>query len=103
MAAFGTLLALERRAREGGSYRVRVSLTQSGMLLHRLGRIGREKWWGLPRILPPEESSKLVVETDTPFGLMTHMRPVLQLSETPPCWTLPSVPMGTHQPVWLER
>ena len=103
MAAFGTLLALERRAREGGSYRVRVSLTQSGMLLHRLGRIDREKWWGLSRTLPPEESSKLVVETDTPFGLMTHLAPVLQLSETPPRWTLPSVPMGTHQPVWLDR
>jgi crotonobetainyl-CoA:carnitine CoA-transferase CaiB-like acyl-CoA transferase len=103
MAAFGTLLALERRAREGGSYRVRVSLTQSSMLLHRLGRIDREKWWGLSRTLPPEESSKLVVDTETPFGLMTHLAPVLQLSETPPQWALPSVPMGTHQPVWLDR
>lgn len=103
LAAFGTLLALERRAREGGSYRVRVSLTQSSMLLHRLGRIDREKWWGLPRTLPTEESNKLVVETETPFGRMTHLAPVLQLSETPPRWTLPSVPMGTHQPVWLER
>jgi crotonobetainyl-CoA:carnitine CoA-transferase CaiB-like acyl-CoA transferase len=103
MAAFGTLLALERRAREGGSYRVRVSLTQSSTLLHRLSRIDKEQWWGLPRTLSPEEISKLVVETDTRFGRMTHLAPVLQLSETPPRWTLPTVPMGTHQPVWLER
>ena len=102
LAAFGTLVALERRAREGGSYRVRVSLTQSSMLLHRLGRIDREKWSGLERILPPEESSKLVVETDTPYGRMTHLAPVLQLSETPARWALPTVPPGTHEPVWLD-
>lgn len=103
LAAFGTLVALERRAREGGSYRVRVSLTQSGMLLHRLGRILREEWWGLERMLPPEESSKLMVETDTPFGRMTHLAPVLQLSETPARWVLPTVPFGTHEPVWLDK
>jgi len=93
----------DSRAREGGSYLVRASLTQSGMLLHRLGRIDREKWWGLERMLPPEESSKLLVDTDTPYGKMTHLAPILQLSETPARWVLPAVPMGTHQPVWLDR
>ena len=103
LAAFGTLVALERRAREGGSYRVRVSLTQSSMLLQRQGRIPQNEWWGRERMLPPEEISSLTVETDTPYGQMTHLAPVLQLSETPARWTLPTVPMGTHQPVWLER
>ncbi|UCH42612.1 MAG: CoA transferase [Dehalococcoidales bacterium] len=103
LAAFGTLVALERRAREGGSYRVRVSLTQSSMLLHRQGRIPQDEWWGRERMLPPEEISSLTAETDTPYGRMTHLAPVLQLSETPTRWRLPSVPMGTHQPVWLER
>ena len=102
LAAFGTLVALERRAREGGSYLVRAALTRSGMLLHRLGRIPREEWWGLERMLPPEEISKLTVETDTPYGRMTHLAPVLQLSETPARWALPTVPLGTHEPVWLD-
>jgi hypothetical protein len=22
------------------------------------------------------------------------------MSETPPCWKLPSVPLGTHPPAW---
>lgn len=103
LAAFGTLVALERRAREGGSYRVRVSLTQSSMLLNRQGRIPQDQWRGRERMLPPEEISKLTVETDTPYGRMTHLAPVLQLSETPARWALPAVPMGTHQPVWLDR
>ncbi|MFC1966994.1 CoA transferase [Chloroflexota bacterium] len=102
LGAFGTLVALERRAREGGSYLVRASLAQSGMLLHRQGRIPMEEWWGLERMLPPEESSQLVVETDTPFGRMTHLAPVLKLSETPTRWSLPTVPLGTHEPVWLD-
>ncbi|MFC1864478.1 CoA transferase [Chloroflexota bacterium] len=102
LAAFGVLLALERRAREGGSYRVRVSLTQIGMLTHRLPRIDREEWRGL-RSFPPEEISRLSVETNTPWGRLTHLAPVLKLSETPTQWTLPAVPLGTHQPVWSYR
>ncbi|MFC1953948.1 CoA transferase [Chloroflexota bacterium] len=102
LGAFGTLVALERRAREGGSYLVRASLTQSGMLHYRQGRIPMEEWWGLERMLPPEEISRLVVETDTSFGRVTHLAPVLQLSETPPQWSLPIVPLGTHEPVWLD-
>ena len=39
LAAYGVLLALARRAREGGSYHVRVSLCQSGMFIHRQGKV----------------------------------------------------------------
>ena len=33
LAAFGSLIALQRRALYGGSYLVRVSLSQTGMML----------------------------------------------------------------------
>jgi crotonobetainyl-CoA:carnitine CoA-transferase CaiB-like acyl-CoA transferase len=102
-AAFGTLVALERRAREGGSYLVRVSLTQNAMWLYRLGRVAKEKWQGLDRHPPAEEIKRLSVNTETVWGRLTHMAPVLKLSETPPHWTLPAAPLGTHQPVWLDR
>ncbi|MBS0242545.1 MAG: CoA transferase, partial [Proteobacteria bacterium] len=39
LAAYGIMLALARRAREGGSYHVRVSLCQSGMFIHRQGKV----------------------------------------------------------------
>ena len=29
-----------------------------------------------------------------------HLAPAVQLSETPPRWTRPPAPFGTHEPVW---
>ena len=53
LAAFGSLIALQRRARYGGSYLVRVSLCQTGMWVRRLGgsprgpaRSRRRSWRG---------------------------------------------------------
>jgi hypothetical protein len=34
---------------------------------------------------------------------LNHLGPVVQLSESPPYWDRPSVPLGYHDPVWPER
>jgi crotonobetainyl-CoA:carnitine CoA-transferase CaiB-like acyl-CoA transferase len=102
LAAFGALTALALRAREGGSYYVRASLTQTAMMIEGLGRIGKEEASAQDRMLPEEESEKLVTVTETPWGAMTHLAPILSLSETPARWTRPTVPLGTHEPVWLD-
>src|SRR4029434_9464669 len=39
LASFGAQMALARRAREGGSYLVRVSLAQTGRWVDALGRV----------------------------------------------------------------
>jgi crotonobetainyl-CoA:carnitine CoA-transferase CaiB-like acyl-CoA transferase len=98
LAALGTLVALGRRAREGGSYHVRASLCQSGMWFTRLGPVcdpTQTRGTGDP--------AELCVETDTPFGRLRHLKPALELSETPPYWARPTVPLGSHQPVWPDR
>jgi hypothetical protein len=41
--------------------------------------------------------------SETPSGRLRHLKPVVQLSETPPFWARPSVPLGYHQPVWPAR
>ena len=41
--------------------------------------------------------------SETPSGRLRHLKPVVQLSETPPYWARPSVPLGYHQPVWPPR
>ena len=63
LAALGTLVALGRRAREGGSYHVRASLCQTGMWFQRLG----------PTCDPaqasgPGEPEELTVEADTAWA-----------------------------------
>ena len=41
--------------------------------------------------------------SDTPVGRLRHLGPVVRLSETPPRWARPSVPLGSHEPVWPAR
>lgn len=96
LAALGALIALARRAREGGSYLVRVSLAQTGRWVDALGRVdGR-----LAPELTPADVDHLLVESATPFGRLRHVRPAAQLAETPASWSRPAVPHGTHEPAW---
>ena len=96
LAAFGALVALARRAREGGSYLVRVSLVQTGRWVDALGRVhGR----GVAD-QKPADVADLLTERDSPFGRLTHVLPAARLSETPASWSRPAVPTGTHAPAW---
>jgi crotonobetainyl-CoA:carnitine CoA-transferase CaiB-like acyl-CoA transferase len=97
LAALGTIVALARRAREGGSYHVRVSLTRTAMWLQDLGRTS-ERGVGLTE----EVVAPAMVDTKTPYGRLYHLGPVLEMSETQPRWDLPTVPLGTHNPVWVS-
>lgn len=101
LAAFGTMVALYRRACEGGSYHVRTSLTQAAMLLGRTARVTQSKEQVQGLEISPDEISKLSETVETPYGTMTRLAPVVQLSETPASWILPPVPLGTHPPQWL--
>jgi crotonobetainyl-CoA:carnitine CoA-transferase CaiB-like acyl-CoA transferase len=97
LLAFGTLAALLRRAEEGGSWQVRVSLVGTGMWLRGLGRLAD----GFRATVPAmTELSGLLEESDSGFGRITALRHSGQLAETPPHWALPAVPLGTHAPAW---
>ena len=101
LAAFGVMVALGRRAREGGSYLVRVSLAQTGRWLQSLPRVAdfRE----LPAELPEGRIASLSTETKSPYGLLRHLAPVAQMSATQPYWERPSVPLSHDRPEWLPR
>ncbi len=97
LAAFGALVALARRAREGGSYLVRVSLAQTGRWVDALGRVsGRHI-----ADQTPADVGDLLAECDSAFGRLRHVVPAARLSETPAGWSRPAAPLGTHEPVWL--
>ena len=99
LMAFGATLALARRAREGGSWLVRVALARVGKWIVDLGE-PRQPWAGLPEDLPAAELAALMGEMDAPGGRIRFLKPVIQLSQTPPHWTRPPVPLGTHPPAW---
>ena len=97
LAAFGTMMALKRRAEEGGSWMVRVSLAQTGRWLESLGRVQG----GLDIHDPtPSDFKDFMQRRDSPFGKLSHVAPPAILSETPSYWALPPVPLGSHEAVW---
>jgi crotonobetainyl-CoA:carnitine CoA-transferase CaiB-like acyl-CoA transferase len=98
LMAYGALVALARRAREGGSWLVRVSLARTGKWIADRGFF--EGFRELPEDLPREELAKLMEERDSPYGRIRHLKPVLGLSETPPRWERPPVPLGSSAPLW---
>jgi len=100
LAAFGTQVALARRATEGGSYHVQVSLAQTGRYLHALPRTTERERAARSRELPAARLAELLTETDTPFGRLRHLAPAARMSVTPPRWDLPTVPMNHDTPVW---
>lgn len=99
LAAAGTCAALIRRAIEGGSYWVRVSLSRSAMWIQDLGRIEFTKET-LNRNIGPEERDKYTVESYSPFGVLRHTAPVAMYSRTPSYFELPVVPLGADMPMW---
>ena len=103
LMAFGAMVALARRAREGGNWQVRISLAQVGKWFVDLGEVPAAAARDAPAEFAPEELERWSTVTETPSGRLRHLKPVVQLSETPPYWARPSVPLGYHQPVWPER
>ena len=96
LLAFGAMTALARRATEGGSWHVRVSLAQAGQWLRGLGRID-----GIKAHDPDlADVADRIEESASGFGKLTAVRHSAVMSETPPRWERPSVPLGTHPPAW---
>jgi crotonobetainyl-CoA:carnitine CoA-transferase CaiB-like acyl-CoA transferase len=100
LMAFGAMVALSRRAREGGSWLVRISLAQVGKWIVDLGEVPAAALKDLPAEFTRAELDRWSTVSQTPSGPLRHLGPVVQLSETPPYWARPSVPLGYHRPVW---
>ncbi len=99
LGAYGILLALARRATEGGSYHVRVSLCQSGMFIYRQGDVGYQAD-GMG--LSSAELDELLVESQPVSGSLRHLGPVVRMSETQPYWDKPTPVLGGDKAEWLE-
>ncbi len=97
LMAFGALVALLRRAEEGGSWHVQVSLARTGRWLTGLGRLPD----GLACPDPGfDDVADLLEESASGFGALTAVRHAGRLAATPPFWAQPSMPLGSHPPAW---
>jgi crotonobetainyl-CoA:carnitine CoA-transferase CaiB-like acyl-CoA transferase len=98
LLAFATMTALARRAERGGSWHVRCSLAQTGHWFRQLGRVD-----GMT-CPDPELGDVAGYLEDSPsgFGRLTAVRHSATMSETPPRWDRPTVPLGTNPPAWPQ-
>jgi crotonobetainyl-CoA:carnitine CoA-transferase CaiB-like acyl-CoA transferase len=104
LAAAGVNAALLRRAREGGSYHVKTSLTAASMYVLQLGRLDAQYWSDGPKGIPtlPEPQPDHLTTTKTPYGVIEHALPIVEYSETKARWELPPEPAGASDPIWLS-
>ena len=103
LLAFGAMVALARRAREGGSWLVRTSLASAGHWIRSHGLMTPQEYGHIPDEFPADELRALLTDSDSPAGRLTHLQPAVQMSETPPRWSRPAVPLGYDKPVWPTR
>jgi crotonobetainyl-CoA:carnitine CoA-transferase CaiB-like acyl-CoA transferase len=98
LAAWGAMEALRRRATQGGSWLVRVSLCQTASWLLRLGaRLDPKAASGVGNLADLQQTS------ETPWGRLRHLRPPLEMSPCATRWSRPTVPVGYDAAEWLPR
>ncbi len=101
LAAYGAMLALARRARDGGGYRVQASLCRSAMLVQGQGLL--RAFDTAPERLDAREIEAQSVVAETCYGTLKTLGPALKMSETPCRWERPTPKLGGDVAAWLPR
>ncbi len=98
LLALGAMAALMRRAEEGGSWLVRVSLAATGRWIRDLGRLPDGFSAPDPKAADVQD---LLEDSDSGFGRLRAVRHAARLAATPAGWTQPAMPLGSSSPAWL--
>jgi crotonobetainyl-CoA:carnitine CoA-transferase CaiB-like acyl-CoA transferase len=97
LAAFGAMAALARRANEGGSWHVRVSLAQTGRWLQSFGLL--PDGWKAPEV-SFDDVRDCLATVQSEFGHVLGVLPAEDLEETPAFFALPPARIGAHEAKW---
>lgn len=104
LAAAGCMAALAKRATEGGSYRVHVSLSRASLWLLSLGIFDKRYVAETAGKKDGHEERKPeLFQAQTALGLYQGYTDQVHMSETPECYSTVLVPRGSGQAVWLPR
>jgi crotonobetainyl-CoA:carnitine CoA-transferase CaiB-like acyl-CoA transferase len=105
LTAAGVQAALIRRAKEGGSYRVTVTLAQVTTFEMSLGLNDKAQLQDIEALGPEHRIQRPnLVTRMTPFGEFTRLGSQVEMSRTPESWADPIlVPVGSCRPEWLPK
>jgi len=104
LGTVGILAALRRRAVEGGSYQVTVSLTRTLLWLYSLGIF--DKAYAQATAGSSDEHANVALDlftAETPLGTYQGMTDQVVLSRTPGSFRTVLVPRGSSKPEWLAH
>lgn len=101
--AAGVAAALYRRATEGGSYRVKVSLTRMCMWAQEIGLLDKGALNGtLPFADIPNQTDVPVKTIDGPFGKITYLPSLIEMTDIKPGFVRSTQPLGSSLLTWEE-
>jgi crotonobetainyl-CoA:carnitine CoA-transferase CaiB-like acyl-CoA transferase len=103
LMAFGVMVALHRRATEGGSWHVQVGLARVGKWIVDHGLVDASSLACVPEDLPEADLDRFCAEMDSPAGRLRFLAPVAEMPLTPPEFTRPGVAPGTHPAAWVDH
>ena len=105
LGTIGAQAALMRRATEGGSYKVTVTLTQTVMFELALGLVDKNTLLDLDSMGEEHQRLEPNLQTgQTAFGEFTRLGSQIEMSKTPEYWADPIIhPIGSSKPEWLPR
>jgi crotonobetainyl-CoA:carnitine CoA-transferase CaiB-like acyl-CoA transferase len=105
MLFVGIQAALLRRAKEGGSYKVSVSLAQGATWLMSLGLIPKTDLIDFASKGPEHQPVKPnLISGKTAWGDTVVIGSLVEMSKTPEKWRDPiTAPPGSSYPVWLKQ
>ena len=97
LLALGAMAGLMRRAREGGSWHVRVALARTGHWLQDLGPLEGGFDCQDPGL---EDVGDLLETSESGFGRLSAVRHAGRIGGASAVWRQPAVPLGSHPPAW---
>lgn len=104
LTTIGIMQALKRRAIEGGSYRVVVSMTRITLWLMSMGIF--DKAYANKMAGSDDEHTYVEPElltAETPLGYYSGVAEQVKMSKTPGHYDYVLVPRGSSRPVWKDR
>ena len=99
LGAAGMLEALRRRAREGGSYRVHITLARIAMWLQGFGTIPRAEVRGLALPTAADVADRMYASSG-PFGVESYLPPEIGFTSLAPTLQRSSEPLGASPLRW---
>lgn len=102
LANAATIEALRRRARDGGSYRVHITLAQVSMWAKSLGTLPREHIADIPMVNPMARPD-MFDTVPGPYGPTTYLTTRVRYSETTPTLRRGAEPLGASPLAWTTE